>query len=119
MNLKASEAVHYLVDHLATSRAQVAEPQNRRKGGILSEEGVKSLAVGHIRRQLSVVAIRAQCLSLLGRLEIIGPGSSTMVERRRQDVCQEEMWRRERQAHNVASRQGFNALRKGFGRLHV
>ena len=38
---------------MATSRAKVADPQARKKGGkMMSEEGVKSLAVGFIRSRL-------------------------------------------------------------------
>ena len=81
---EASEAVHSLVEQLAASRAQVADPQSRRVGGPLSEEAVKSMAVGYIRRRLSVAAVRAQCMSLLGRLEVMGPGKNAVVERRKQ-----------------------------------
>ena len=46
---EASDAVHRLVEAMATSRAQVADPQTRGKRGyVLSPEGVKSLAVGYI-----------------------------------------------------------------------
>jgi hypothetical protein len=34
---------------------------------------VRALAVGHIRKTLSVAAVLAQCYSLLGRLESLGP----------------------------------------------
>ena len=65
---EASQAVHQLVDALASSRARIADPQARgRKGQVLTEEGVKSLAVGYIRRRLGVAAVKAQCHSLLGR----------------------------------------------------
>ena len=115
---EASEAVHSLVEQLAVSRAKIAEPQKRNKGGTLTEEGVKSLAVGTIRRRLSIAAVKAQSLSLLGRLEVMGSGSTSLVERRRKAVQQEEKLRRSREAHRVAARQGFNVLRKGFPKLH-
>ena len=45
---EASQAVHQLVDALASSRARITDPQAReRKGQVLTEEGVKSLAVGY------------------------------------------------------------------------
>ena len=68
---EASEPVHSLVEQFATSRAQLADPQSRRVGGPSAEEAVKSMAVGYIRRRLSIAAVRAQCLSLLGRLEVM------------------------------------------------
>jgi hypothetical protein len=114
---EASEAVYVLVDQLATSRAKVAEPQAKRKGKNLSKEGVKSQAVGYIRRRLSVATVRAQKISLLGRLEVFGPGLTTASGRRRAAMEQEEMWKRERAAHQLAARQGFNALRRGFAKL--
>ena len=72
---EASEATHKLVDAMATSRARVAETQTSRRGDRLTEEGVRALAVGHIRQTLSVAAVQAQCCSLLGRLESLGPGA--------------------------------------------
>ena len=48
---EASKATHQLVEELASSRARIADPQTRgRCGQILSEEGIKGLAVGYIRR---------------------------------------------------------------------
>ena len=52
---ETSEATHRLVDMLATSRARVADPQARgRRGQTLSEEGVRAIAVGYIRRKISI-----------------------------------------------------------------
>ena len=79
---EASESLHSLVDQIATSRARVAEPQARRKGGHLTEEGIKAMAVGYIRRRLSVCGVKAQCMSLLGRLEVMGPGVTAAAGRR-------------------------------------
>ena len=72
---EVSEATHALVDALATSRARVAEPQTGKRGKTLTEQGVKAMAVGYIRRRLGVAAVKAQCLSLLGRVEGLGPGA--------------------------------------------
>ena len=63
-----------------------------------SEEGEKAVVVGQIRKRVSVAAVRAQCHSLLGRLEVIGPGSPASAGRRRFAEEQERRWRRERQA---------------------
>ena len=71
------------MEAIVTSRAKVADPQTRRKKGyILSPEGVKSLAVGYIRRKLSVAAVKAQSLSLLGRFEGLGSSATTAAGRR-------------------------------------
>ena len=114
---EASEATHRLVDALATSRARVAEPQTSRRGDRLTEEGVRALAVGYIRRRLSVAAVKAQSFSLLGRLEGLGPGSVTAAGRRRRALEQERLWARERRGDAIAARQGFNIVRRGFARL--
>jgi hypothetical protein len=114
---EVSEATHRLVDALATSRARVAEPQTSRRGDKLTEEGVRALAVGHIRKTLSVAAVKAQCHSLLGRLEGMGPGAVTAAGRRRAALEQERLWIRERRADAMAARQGFNILRRGFAKL--
>ena len=42
-----------LVDALATSRARMAEPQNRRRGDRLTEEGIRYLAVEHQEKTFS------------------------------------------------------------------
>ena len=87
---EASEAVHKLVETIATSRAKVADPQTRgKKGYVLSPEGVKSLAVGYIGRRLSVAAVKAQSLSLLGRLEGLGSSATTAAGRRAKAFEQE------------------------------
>ena len=115
---EASEAVHRLVDAMATSRASVADPQARKKGGkVMTEEGVKSLAVGFIRRRLGVAAVKAQCHSLLGRLEGMGPGAVTAANRRRRAAEQERLWMRERRAYSLATKQSYNIVRRGFAKL--
>ena len=57
---EGSEAVHSLVEALATSRVRVAGPQKGRRGVVRSEQGDKSIAVSFIRRTLSLAAVRAQ-----------------------------------------------------------
>ena len=113
---EGSEAVHRLVDALATSRVRVAGPQRGRKG-IRSEEGERSVVVGQIRRKLSLAAIKAQCSSLLGRLESLGPGSSAAAGRRREALGLARKWDRELEEYNRSVLQGRNVLRKGFGKV--
>ena len=115
---EASQATHQLVEELASSRARVADPQARgRRGQILSEEGVKSLAVGYIRRKLGIASVRAQCHSLLGRLDGLGPGATAAAGRRRMAEEQERLWGRERRAYNLSVKQGFNIHRRGFAKV--
>ena len=115
---EVSESMHQLVEALATSRAQIGEPQARsRRGTTLTEQGIKSMAVGYIRRKLRVAAVKAQCHSLLGRLDGLGPGATTAQGRRRRAEDQERMWARERKAHILSIKQGFNISRRGFAKL--
>ena len=99
---------------MAFSRARIDDPQTRgRRGQLLSEEGIKSLAFGYIRRKLGIAAVKAQCHSLLGRLEGLGPGATAAAGRRRRAEEQERLWARERRAHNLSVKQGFNVHRRG------
>ena len=113
---EASQATHQLVEELASSRARIADSQRGRRGQILSEEGVKGLAVGYIRRKLSIAAVKAQSHSLLGRLEGLGPGAVAAAGRRARAMEQERLWARERRAHDLSVKQGFNIIRRGFAK---
>ena len=88
-----------------------------KKGTTLTEEGIKSMAVGFIRRKLGITAVKAQCHSLLGRLEGLGPGATLARGRRKRAEEQERLWARERRAHNLSIKQGFNVSRRGFAKL--
>ena len=114
---EVSEATHNLIEILATSRVRVAEPQTDKKGRQMSEEQSKAQAVSFIRRRLSLAAIKAQCHSLLGRLEGLGPGSTGAAKRRKFALEQEQRWRREIAANSQSLRQGSNIIRRGFAKL--
>ena len=114
---EVSEATHNLLNTMATSRVRVAGPQKGKKGVMRSEEGEKAVVVGQIRKRVSVAAVRAQCQSLLVRLEVIGPGSPAAAGRRRFAEEQERRCRRERQAIVLSERQGQNFVRRGFAKL--
>ena len=114
---EVSEATHKLLDAMATSRVRVAVPQTGRKGAKRSEDGEKALAVSHIRRRVSVAAVKAQGHTLLGRLEVIGPGTAAAAGRRREAQVQEQRWRRARQAMLLSIRQGRDIIRRGFAML--
>ena len=116
---EASEATHKLLDSIATSRVRVALPQAAApgRGDSRTEEGEKAVAVSYVRRRVSVAAVKGQCLSLLGRLEVLGPGTAAAAGRRRWAQVQEQRWRRDRQAMLLSERQGRNILRRSFAKL--
>ena len=116
---EASEATHKLLDSIATSRVRVALPQAAAagRGDSRTEEGEKAVAVSYVRRRVSVAAVKGQCLSLLGRLEVLGPGTAAAAGRRRWAQVQEQRWRRNRQAMPLSERQGRGILRRGFAKL--
>jgi hypothetical protein len=75
------------------------------------------MAVNYIRRRLSVAAVKGQCLSLLGRLEVLGPGTAAAAGRRRWAQVQDQRWRKDHQAMLLSERQWRSILRRGFARL--
>ena len=103
---EVSEATHALLAHLATSRVRVVGTTMGRRGLQRSEEAERSMAISSLRRRLGVATVKAQCHSLLGRLETLGPGSRTAANRRKQALDQERRWRRDEQAFSLAKRQG-------------
>ena len=113
---EVSESCHSLVAVMATSQVRVAGPSRGRRGHMRSEEGERSLVVSSIRKKLGIAGVRAQCCSLLGRLETLGPGTAAAVGRRRQVAELERRWRLERQAHALSERQGWNIHRTGFAK---
>ena len=58
----------------------------------MSGEREKAVAVSYIRRRVSVSAVKG--LSLLGRLEVLGPGTKAAAGRRRWAQMQEQRWRK-------------------------
>ena len=74
------------------------------------------MAVGYKRRKLGVMAVKAQCYSLLGRLEGLGTGSLGAAARRFKAEEQEQIWSRERKAYHLSMNQGFNVHRRGFAK---
>ena len=107
-----SEATHRLVIALATSRTKVADPQGRKKGDmVMSDEGVKSLAVGFIRRTLG---------SQLGKHSVspfLEAGAVSAANSRRRAAEQERLWIRERRAFALANKQSYNIIIRGFAKL--
>ena len=113
---EVSEDTHSLLATLATSRVRVAGPSRGKRGHMRSEEGKRAVAISALRRRLGVLTVRCQALSLLGRLEVLGPGTVAAAGRRWQAAELERCWRREQQAHTLARLSGQRAYRTGFAK---
>ena len=114
---EVSEQTHSLMAFLATSRVRVAGPSRGRRGHLRTEEGERAMAISALRRRLGVLTVRCQALSLLGRLEVLGPGTAAAAGRRWHAGELERCWRREQQADNLARLSGHLAYRSGFARI--
>ena len=114
---EVSQDTHSLIASLATSRVRVAGPSRGRRGHLRSEEGERAMAISALRRRLGVLTVRCQALSLLGRLEVLGPGSAAAAGRRWHAGELERCWRKERQAHTLARMSGHMAYRSGFAKM--
>ena len=68
-------------------------------------------------RHRMVMLVMLILMSLLGQLEVLGPGATAAAGRRWQAAELESCWRREERAHSLASAQGWSAYRTGFGKL--
>ena len=75
------------------------------------------MANSSLRRCLSVMAVKCQASSLLGRLEMLGPGGTAALRRRQQATQLERTWQAESRAQLQADRDGFRSLRSGFAKL--
>ena len=81
-----------------------------------SEEAERAVAISHLRIQLGVATVRAQCTSLLGRLEVLGPGAAAAAGRRQQAAFLESEWRKSQSSSELARRQGWSTFRTGFAK---
>ena len=114
---EVSEDTHALVAALATCRVRVAGVTRGKKGIMRTEEGERSLAISGLRPRLGVLTVKCQAHSLLGRLEVLGPGAAAAAGRRWQAAELERCWRKEERAHSLATAQGWRSYRTGFGKL--
>ena len=114
---EVSQALHNLIAALATSRVRVAGPSRGRRGILRSEEAERLVAVSSIRRRLGVAAVKGQAMSLLGRLEVLGPGTAAAAGRRNQAMQLERRWLLEERSTMLATRQGCNICLSGFAKL--
>ena len=95
----------------------MAGPSRGRRGHLRSEEGERAMAISALRRRLGVLTVRCQALSLLGRLEVLGPGTAAAAGRRWHAGELERCWRREQQAQTLARMSGHMAYRSGFAKM--
>ena len=115
---EASEPVHALIQTIAEARLRVVGQQPGRQGKIRSQVAEKALLVGSLRRQVSLVAVRANARLILSRMEsFVGPGAAEAARRRQWTLSLERQEAQERQAHALGLSQGRNILRPGFFRL--
>ena len=82
-----------------------------------SEEAERSIAISSIRRRLGIATVKAQVNSLLGRKEMVSPGISEAMGRRRHAQELNRQWAREERAMALATRQGRRVYRTGFSKL--
>ena len=114
---EVNQQTHSLMSSLATSRVRVTGPSRRRHGHLLSKEGERAMAISALRRCLGVLTVKCQALSLLGRLEVLIPGTAAAVGRLWHAGELERCWRREQQADNLARMSGHQAYRSGFAKM--
>ena len=114
---EGSDALHTLVHHLAVSRVRVAGPQLGRRGQVRKEEAEIAITTSFIRRTLSVCGVRGQARTLLGRLEVLGPGAAAAARRRNFALELERRWGNQRRAEALSAAQGRSILRRGHFRL--
>ena len=70
-----------------------------------------------MRTKLGMAAVKAQCITLFGRLDSMGPAAVMAAERRRKALDLERIWAKERRADAFAAKQGYNLLRRVFAKL--
>ena len=114
---EVSEGWHSLLAALATNRVRVAGVQRGRRGMPRTEEAERAIAISSLRVRLGVAAVRAQTVSLLGRLEVLGPNSAAAAGRRRQVAELERQWGKEQRAAALARQQGWSVFRTGFAKM--
>ena len=107
---EASEGVHELVHHLASSKLKAEGLQQGRE----TAKGELGVLVGQVRRLLSVASVRAQAECLLSKLRQAGGGVGAANKRRGNAVREEVRWAREREAVMVGRRQGRKVMRRGM-----
>ena len=104
-----SEGGHQLLKAVAESR--VAKTATRAGEAVLSRAMEKGVIVGELRRQLSVVNLRASMACLLERLEQAGEGGRLATRRQEGILWEEERMREKREliwAARVRGKPSYN-----------
>ena len=106
-----SEGGHMLLEAMACSRVEKME----RRAGMATHDMKKEQGViqGELRRQLSVVNIRAAMACLLDRLHQCGEGGRLRNRREEWRVREEERMREERELHFANRLRGRSLLQPG------
>ena len=106
-----SEGGHMLIEAMACCRAEKVE----RRAGMASQDLKKEKGViqGELRRQLSIVNIRASMACLLDRLHQCGEGGRMRNRREEWRVREEERMRGERELHFANRLKGRSLLQPG------
>ena len=107
-----SDDFHELLKLMAETRVA----NQARARGWEAGEGELGLAMGAVRRAMSVAVVRAQSLCLLERLAFLGPGVSAAVQRRQLAERLLERRRRDEEAYRQAA--ASRGLRR-VGRAYV
>ena len=110
---ESSDALHALIHHLALSRVRIAGPQVGRRGQVRKEEAEIAITTGFLRCSLSVVGVKGQAATLLGRLEVLGKGGADAARRRSSALHLERMWGNQRRADALCLAQGRALCRRG------
>ena len=106
-----SEGGHQLLEAIAESRVALTA---RRAGEARQARSVeKGVVVGELRRQLSVVNLRASMACLLDRLEQAGEGGRLVTRRQEGILWEEERMREEREMMWAARVRGQALLQPG------
>ena len=106
-----SDDFHELLKLMAETRVA----NQARARGYEAGEGELGLAMGAVRRAISVAVVRAQSLCLLERLAFLGPGVRADVERRQLAERLQERRRRDEEAYRQAlASRGLRGVGRAF-----
>jgi hypothetical protein len=115
---EASQKVHNLVHKIVESRLQVLGQQPGRQGRVRGLAEQQAHLVGSVRRQISLLAVRANARLLISRLTChIGPGVVEASKRRQYAVATEWQQSKERKAQALSTSQGRAILKRGWFQL--
>ena len=99
------------------SRVRVAGPKVGKRGQVRQEAAEVAITTGFLRRTLSVCGVRGQAYTLLGRLEVLGPGAAAAARRRGFTLHLERQYSNLRRAEALSVAQGRAIVRRGHFRL--